>query len=315
MQFQTTSFKLLAVSLFIGQIAAQTALLTNADGWATAAVRAQGGALFAAGFNLVLSAPAQDQSDAGSSSATPQPLKTPCQFDSCPAGSPAEGSDPTDGRLNFVNSFPVDAVRYGIQTVSPLYLNSTPDFVVSGTDAGNSVGKDVSKSGTIGAACEAAKEGIPSAAFSGASLTAVSFNTLTTSPNSSDTLSALLYGNLSTNLVSALVASPLRPLLPPGVTLNVNYARTTFSSSGAPDGKCASESDFKYVLTRIAPNERAQDVETCGSKHLPDEATVVKSGCYASVSVMNATTKADVDAATQGAVLARLKSLLSCFDC
>ncbi|CDO70417.1 hypothetical protein BN946_scf184999.g58 [Trametes cinnabarina] len=308
MPFSTNLFKLLTLSLSVGHIAAQTVLLTNADGWATAAVRAQGGALFGAGFNI--------QRNAGSKSATAKPLTKPCEFDSCPAGSPAEGSDPADGRLNFVNSYPVDAVRYGIKTLSPLYLNSTPDFVVSGVDAGNALGAAACESGTVGAAAEAAKEGIPSAAFSGASISPVYYND--TSASAANLISSSLYGNLSTALVSALFksASSGQPILPAGVTLNVNFGPTSLSSSGKPKGKCASTSDFKFVFTRIHPAAKHdKDVETCVSTHLPDETTVLHSGCYATVSVMDAHTKEDVDAKTQSAVLERLtpSGLMSCF--
>ena len=82
-------------------------LLTNDDGWATAQIRAQNDALNAAGFNVcgglavprphsdiaqvILSAPAEQESGTGSDTATPTPLTQPCEFNTCPAGSPAEG--------------------------------------------------------------------------------------------------------------------------------------------------------------------------------------------------------------------------------
>lgn len=71
------------------------------------------------------------------------------------------------------------------------------------------------------------------------------------------------------------------------------------------------------MFTRInSPSANTVDVETCGRTVLPAESTVVGAGCFASVSVMNATTKADVDASVQGAVLGRLSpsGLLSCFN-
>lgn len=40
-------------------------------------------------------------------------------------------------RLNYVNSFPVDAVRFGIQTLSPKFFGGAPDFVVSGPNVGS----------------------------------------------------------------------------------------------------------------------------------------------------------------------------------
>ena len=106
-------------------------------------------------------------------------------------------------------------------------------------------------------------------------------------------------------------------MLPAGTILNVNYAGTTFASSGAPNGGCASASDFRWVFTRLVKNASAVDAPTaCGGARLPDEGTVVGAGCFASVTVMNASTKADVAAGVQAQVLARLTpaGLLTCFD-
>ena len=45
---------------------------------------------------VVLSAPADNQSGTGSKTAPPTPLADPCEFDSCPAGSPAIGFNASD---------------------------------------------------------------------------------------------------------------------------------------------------------------------------------------------------------------------------
>ena len=89
--------------------------------------------------------------------------------------------------------------------------------------------------------------------------------------------------------------------------VNVNYA--------AVDA-CPSADDYRWVFTRNRRDAGAADVETCGSVHLPSEAAVVLGeGCYASVSAISAVTKTDVDAATQAAVLERLKGLsFSCYQ-
>ena len=65
--------------------------------------------------------------------------------------------------------------------------------------------------------------------------------------------------------------------------------------------------------TSSAASDAAADVETCGSDRLLTESDVVGlGGCFASVSVMNATSKGDVDAALQGEVLGRLEGFLGC---
>lgn len=79
-------------------------------------------------------------------------------------------------------------------------------------------------------------------------------------------------------------------------------------------------SDFKFILTRLAFDSSATDVETCGSTHLPNEievaAIVIFTGqCIATVSVIDAVMKQDVDAATQAFVLNRLgQDMFSCLS-
>lgn len=76
-------------------------LLSNDDGWAVAQIRAQNDALTAAGFSVVLSAPAENKSGTGSSTAMPTPLTEECEFNTCPVGSPAEGFNASDRQCSF----------------------------------------------------------------------------------------------------------------------------------------------------------------------------------------------------------------------
>ena len=97
-------------------------ILTNDDGWAVAQIRAQNTALKRAGFNVsshkhgiicdgvfiqfvskvVLSAPTENESGTGSSTAPPTVLTEPCEFDTCPEGSPAEGFNTSDRTFSVV---------------------------------------------------------------------------------------------------------------------------------------------------------------------------------------------------------------------
>lgn len=145
---------------------------------------------------------------------------------------------------------------------------------------------------------------MPAVAFSGSSssISQVSYTTLNTA--SSGTTAARTYASVTARFVASLLAgSSSAPLVPKGTILNVNYP----ASSGC------SAASFKFVLSRVIANSAATDVTTCGSSHLPGEAAVVaRSGCYASVSVVNATNKADVGASTQALVVQRLGTALSC---
>ena len=155
-------------------------------------------------------------------------------------------------------------------------------------------------SGTVGAATEAAKEGIPSIAFSGSTGSQTSYT-------SALQTYMTVYADLSTNVTQSLVGSG-KPYLPTGIWLNVNYPSVSSST-------CTSLAEFKFVLSRInsAGSSTPADVNTCGSKRLPTETTVVDSdGCFASISVGVATSKADASASTQAVVLRKLQRILSC---
>lgn len=152
----------------------------------------------------------------------------------------------------------------------------------------------------MGAATEAAKEGIPAIAFSGTSGSQTAY---TATPGSY----VKVYTELSTNVTQTLVDSA-KPYLPSNIWLNVNFP--TVSSS-----TCASSDQFKFVLSRInsASLGTAADLRTCGSRRLPTESKVVgTAGCYASISVGVATSKADASAAQQKIVQQKLARILSC---
>ncbi|KAF9074621.1 sure-like protein [Rhodocollybia butyracea] len=288
--------------LFVGLARSTNVVLTNDDGWAVAMIRAQNTALLNAGYDVVLSSPAQDESGTGTSTAPPTVLTEPCEFNTCPTGSPPEGFNASDPRLNYVNSFPVDAVSFGIQTLAPQFFGGPPDFVVSGPNVGNNIGPGVIGSGTVGAACEAALLGVPSVAFSAEGVSQVAYTDLAN--NDTDTVTAEIAAALTVKFLDALLADG-KPYLPSGVSLNVNFPN------------CSSPSEVKFLFTRLAFNLSATDVETCGTDHLPSEIEVaaidlLTSGCFATVSVMNATTITDVDATTQAFVLNRLPGFFSC---
>ncbi|KAI0920447.1 hypothetical protein AcV5_010176 [Taiwanofungus camphoratus] len=302
--FSTSVLHFPFILLCAAATCARNLVLTNDDGWAVASIRGQYEALTKAGFDVVLSAPTENQSGTGSDTTTPTVLTEPCEYDTCPIGSPPEGFNASNPHLNYVNGYPVDSVRYGIQTLAPkFFYGFAPVFVVSGPNIGNNLGGTTQISGTVGAACEAAKEGIPSTAFSGDTGAQVSYTTLASDPGASSSQSARIYGQLTTHYTETLLLAGLlfHPLLPPGITVNVNYPSI--------DG-CANPADYRWVFARNVAGSGGTDVETCGSKTLPAESDVVgTSGCYISVSVIDDTTKTDVDSTLQAAVLERLLGL------
>ena len=193
-------------------------------------------------------------------------------------------------------------MRYGIQTLSPTYFGGPPDLAVSGFNVGANLGIAVLGSGTVGAATEGVKEGIPAIAFSGSTGSQTAWNA---TPETYEQV----YADLSTNVTQTLIASGT-PYLPDGIWLNVNYPDVSY-------GSCDNIADYSFVLSRIndaIPIVTPKDVVTCGnSGRLPTETTVVgTSGCFASISVGEATLKTDANATSQQVVLDKLSSFLSC---
>lgn len=275
----------------------------NDDGWAELYTRSFFESLVAAGHDVVLSAPADNKSGTGSTDFEPLPRRIACQYDSCPAKSGPIGRNETSPRLNWVNSFPVTAVRYGIDTTGPQFWNGrAPQLAVAGPNVGSNLHLAVPFSGTVGVAVHAAKEaGIPSIAFSGESGGTLAWNTSPVPQRS------LVYAALATTLTTNLIASGV-PYLPPNVWLNVNFPEVT--------DECNHPRKFKWVLTRINNGVfSAPDVQICGRDRLPTETDVVKGdGCYASISVGDALDKTTASADKQAVVLRKLARMLSCWS-
>jgi 5'-nucleotidase len=146
--------------------------------------------------------------------------------------------------------------------------------------------------------------GIPSIAVSGVSTSQVSYTTLTSDPTSKASLAAEIYSVLSVAFIEKLFANSTSLILPAGTLLNINYPATD---------NCVDVSNFRFVLSRVEWDPFSTDVHTCGSNHLPTETLVHStSGCYVSVSVVDAKIKVDVNAATQRVVLNKLSGLFTC---
>lgn len=241
------------------------------------------------------------ESQTGSNDKKPEPRKEPCQYDSCPANSGPVGTDPNNPRLNWVNSFPVTAIKYGIDTFGPqVWDGQKPEMAVTGPNVGGNRYLQLPFSGTVGAAVEATKQGIPAIAFSGASGSSPQrFNATNPSPH------AKMYAELATFLVDQVIESGT-PYLPSGAFLNVNFPDVT--------DKCKSFADFKWVLTRVTFGVFSpDDVHTCNRNKLPSEFEVgLRKDCFISVSVADPADKTTASADKQAVVLQKLGHILTC---
>lgn len=160
-----------------------------------------------------------------------------------------------------------------------------------------------------GAACEGDHEGIPAIAFSGVSNAKVSYTTLESDPTSSATLSAVVYADLTTEVVQTLFAGASgQRLVPRGTIINVNYPALDFS----PGSQCSEPKDIKWVFSRLfKAGAFDHEIDICnnGGK-LPDgDAVTQDGGCFASVVVLDSLTKLQAGTDAQSEVYDSLSAL------
>lgn len=123
-------------------------LVTNDDGYAAEGIDAVVEALVAAGHEVTVVAPLEQQSGTGGTF-TEGAVET------------EEGETASGHPAIAVNGFPSDTVRVAIDE-----MQMTPDLVVSGINEGQNTGALLDVSGTIGAARAAVARGVPALALS-----------------------------------------------------------------------------------------------------------------------------------------------------
>ncbi|KAK7757173.1 hypothetical protein SLS62_000722 [Diatrype stigma] len=209
-------------------------------------------------------------------------------------------------RINWVNSHPVTAARFGLDLFGPMLWSDKPcDLVISGPSWGWNTGYNVWGSGTLNIAQYAAvKRNIP----------AIAVSAQDAHPHSKGA-AAVLYAGLVTKLVEALV-EPGKPLLPENVWLSVH-----FPVLRRPVPK---EDDFKWVLARIEGNSEflcswkvkslVDDgtFDNCDLDNLPAEQTVL-SRCLNRICIsINTDGQRSAPREDQILVKERLNGLLAC---
>ena len=76
-------------------------VISNDDGWAEINIRQLYNSLTKAGYNSIISAPAENKSGTGSSDEEPEKVGSDgCEFASCPAGSPPYGKNESEPQFN-----------------------------------------------------------------------------------------------------------------------------------------------------------------------------------------------------------------------
>lgn len=121
-------------------------LLSNDDGWRAPGLTALRATVQASYENIVVMAPDRNRSGASNSLTLERPLRVRRE----------------DEGLYSVDGTPTDCVHLAITG----FLETEPDMVVSGINAGANMGDDVLYSGTVAAATEGRSLGLPAIAIS-----------------------------------------------------------------------------------------------------------------------------------------------------
>lgn len=170
-------------------------LLTNDDGWEAPGITAMAEGLRAAGHEVVVVAPADNQSGA-SARISPTGRLTVTR---------PRGDEP----VWSVGGSPADSVIFGLTHVFETALGGRPDLVISGANAGANAGQAVHFSGTVGAAVCATGFGTPALAVS----THMAWDTTPTADLFDDTVVAV---------VALLDGRTPADVVPDGAVLNMN---------------------------------------------------------------------------------------------
>lgn len=189
--YRTASF-LIAGSLSVSA-SALNVLITNDDGYQSANLRALYDALKTRGHDVMISAPAGEQSGKAASFNyfSPAPV----------------GQDTSDSDIHYVEGTPMMALLYGLDVLAPKRWGNNPDLVLSGINSGHNVGLINPTSGTVGATVTAVRRGVPAIALSGIH-----------GSDRDGTSSAL--AELVVPIIEALERKS--PVLPEGYGLNIN---------------------------------------------------------------------------------------------
>ena len=230
----------LALAAAPGAASALNVLLTNDDG-PNPGISAMRGALCAAGHSVTVVRPATNQSGRGGS------INTTAVSSSGFMGLTRVSSDACGVVYSLASpaaqygGTPVDSLKAGL---SVILAGNPPDLVVSGLNFGQNLGKPTSNSsGTVGAALQAALQGIPAIAGSVGLL-------LSENPAFGSTIAAFPdAANFVTSVIAALEAEPGSALLPSKVKLlNINFPVPYSSITGVAITKRADRSELELPL-------------------------------------------------------------------
>lgn len=254
---------------------ALTILLTNDDGL-TANLRATQAALVAAGHDVIVSVPCQNQSGKGAAVnfLTPiTPLTKACKGGAAPAGAPGVGAIAGLSNAHYVDGTPLMATMYGLDVLAQQRWNKAPDLVLSGPNEGQNLGSIVLSSGTVSNAQFALGRGVPAIAVS------ADANTTDNDALAKET------AQLTVQLLDRLTPRhSKKAILPSGFGLNVNLPKFAAGESATLPWKVASFGNFNNFDVRFVTDLGADPVAAAyglGSYHFPGVTITLKTAADA----------------------------------
>jgi len=202
-------------------------LMCNDDGFTAANLRATALQLKAAGHNVIVAAPVDNQSGKGGAMNFLAPVPAVVAGERAvtdgilSAAAAGVGTAPDDSSVFYVNGTPTMACLYGLDVAAPQAFGKAPDLVISGPNEGSNTGHINVSSGTVNNAFYAINRGLPGIAISDAATTITSF----ASVSGNQSAHAYEVGTIVVKLVAMLQANQSKAggrLLPPATGLNVN---------------------------------------------------------------------------------------------
>ncbi|KAA1112313.1 hypothetical protein PGTUg99_014333 [Puccinia graminis f. sp. tritici] len=244
------------------------------------------------GHQTIISAPVRNKSGTGSRSTEWTPLREPGEYDTVPVGAPGVGHEPADPRVWYVNAFPLDGIRFGLDTLTPRFYDGMPDLIVTGPNVGKNTGLQDRFSGTLGAAAFGSRQGVAAIAISADDDNRHGYQT-----GDSEEKSSEIYAKATMRVLDEFILKmentaegPPNDFVPAGCVLNIN------------------------LLTTIFGIRHQSGIDHCGSPFLPGEQAVLDSqnGCWAAVTLIQSHSFLDGSSEQKQALLDRAPEFFSC---
>ena len=143
LQLRWMPIAFVAISVFaVSPVAALDIVVTNDDGFETRNIIKLYEGLKAAGHDVVISAPFEEQSGrSGYIRFDPiEAVENDSPQGTVKAGSPGLGQHPNDPAIHYVNGTPAMAALYGIDVVAAKHWGKPPELLISGPNEGHNLG-------------------------------------------------------------------------------------------------------------------------------------------------------------------------------